>query len=93
MEKNRSFYILIVGIVAGASFWASSAPDGLGFVAQKLGFLGPSVQHSAPLTAYVVPGLGADPLSTILSGLIGIGLCAGVVGLYTFIRSSSLKKQ
>ena len=93
MENNKTFYIVIAGIIAGASLWTSSLPDGLESVAGKLGFLAHGANNSALFTNYSAPGLGANPMSTIISGLIGISLCAGIVGLYSFARSASLKKR
>jgi cobalt/nickel transport system permease protein len=61
---------------------ASADPDGLERVAQDLGFID---RGSAPpfelLPDYTVPFLGETPLSTIVAGVIGALVVAGVVVL------------
>ncbi len=52
---------------------ASSAPDGLERVAEKLGFVGrtaKSVIH-APLPDYHIPGIGSAAMATAVAGVIG----------------------
>jgi cobalt/nickel transport system permease protein/cobalt/nickel transport protein len=63
--------VLLAGV---ASAWASTRPDGLEFVAEKLGFDG------SPLADYGVDGMAPSGLSTGLAGVVGIV----VVGLVAF---------
>jgi cobalt/nickel transport system permease protein len=62
--------------------FASGHPDGLEWVAENTGFLGAA--QDAPysiLPDYTVPFLGETGLSTILAGLIGVLIVAGLVYL------------
>lgn len=53
--------------------FASSNPDGLERVAENLGFLGSGVGPNYRfLPNYTIPFLGDTPLSTILSGIVGV---------------------
>lgn len=66
-------------LVLAAPF-ASGHPDGLEWVAETTGFLGAA--QDAPyalLPDYTVPFLGETNLSTILAGVIGVLLVAGLV--------------
>lgn len=70
----------IAAIVVLLAPFASGHPDGLEWVAETSGFLGAA--QDAPysiLPDYTIPGLGTTSLSTILAGLIGILLVAGIV--------------
>ncbi|MHB0877412.1 MAG: PDGLE domain-containing protein [Anaerolineae bacterium] len=69
--------IVLIGLAAALvlavlSPLASSLPDGLERVAEDHGFLeraeGPSYQL---LTDYTVPGVGDEPTSTVLAGIVG----------------------
>ena len=62
--------------------FASGHPDGLEWVAESAGFLGAA--QDAPYTVlpdYTVPFLGQTSLSTIVAGLVGALLVAGLVFL------------
>ena len=62
--------------------FASGHPDGLEWVAESAGFLGTA--QGAPysiLPNYTIPFLGQTGLSTIVAGLIGVLLVAGIVVL------------
>jgi len=62
---------------------ASSSPDGLERVAKNVGFLG-AASSGAPyqlLPNYTIPVLGPTPLSTIVAGVIGALVVAGLVYL------------
>jgi len=68
-------------LVLAAPF-ASGHPDGLEWVAGRTGFLDSA--QGAPynlLPDYTVPGLGETSLSTILAGVIGVFLVAGLIWL------------
>ena len=62
--------------------FASGHPDGLEWVAESAGFL--NVAQDAPyslLSDYTIPSLGNTGVSTILAGIIGALLVAGIVFL------------
>lgn len=71
--------VLLLVLVAP---FASGHPDGLEWVAGNTGFLDSA--QSAPyslLPDYTIPALGGTGLSTILAGVIGVLLVAGLVWL------------
>lgn len=71
---------LIALIVVLLSPLASSHPDGLERVAENLGFL--DAGQSAPYSIipdYTIPFLGQTALSTIVAGIVGIAVVAGVM--------------
>jgi hypothetical protein len=72
----------------GASFLASTFPDGLQRVASTLGFAAASgpVQPAAPLQEYLVPGIANEALAGILAGLAGVLVAAALV----FVTARSL---
>ena len=61
---------------------ASSAPDGLERVAEDQGF---SEAAEAPafevLPGYAIPGIADETLSTVLAGLLGVGVVFALVWL------------
>lgn len=77
--KQRTFLalgLLVCLLVAGvASYYASSHPDGLEYVAEQTGFLD-SAEHSAtadsPLADYSTRGVEDARLSGGLAGVIGV---------------------
>ncbi len=76
--------VLVSALVVVLSPLASSNPDGLERVAMDLGFFGRSAD--APyhlLSGYTLPFLGETPLSTILAGLVGVGVVVLVVMFLT----------
>jgi len=77
MKKYIHYFILIILIAVSASFLASAFPDGLEFVAEKLGFISAAVERSSVMPDYTLPSLGETSFSTALSGIIGIVLCFG----------------
>ena len=81
MRKYIYYFALIALIAISASYLASAFPDGLEFVAEKLGFISAAVERSSVMTDYTLPILGETPFSTAVSGIIGIGLCFGVFWL------------
>lgn len=88
--RTRTFLLagLLVALLLGgvASYYASSHPDGLEYVAERTGFLDSADDHAAgdgPLADYAVDGVEDDRLSGGLAGVIGIGvtlLLAGGIG-------------
>ena len=70
--------LLIAGV---ASYYASSHPDGLNFVAEKTGFIQkqePSATSDGPFAGYSTKGIENDRLS---GGVAGVGGCLIVLGL------------
>ena len=81
-----SLFVLILSPLA------SSSPDGLERVAEDLGFLhqGKSAPYSI-LPDYSVPFLGEGASSTILAGIIGAVIVAGIA--YFFAKRKSLRHE
>lgn len=76
--RTRTFVVvglLTALLVAGvASYWASSNPDGLEYVAEKVGFADAakdSATAGSPLSDYQVKGVESDALSGGLAGVVG----------------------
>jgi hypothetical protein len=76
--STKSFVVvgvLVALLVAGvASFYASSHPDGLEYVAEKTGFLDTAEDHGAaggPLADYQAKGVENERLSTLVAGVTG----------------------
>ena len=75
---NRRFFIsaaiVIAVIVALAAAFVSSHPDGLEWVAEKLGFVSKAAQEdliSAPMPDYSLGGIKSPFWSTVLAGTAG----------------------
>lgn len=70
---------------------ASGSPDGLEWVAETTGFI--DTAQDAPyeiLPDYTIPGLGETPISTILAGVIGAVIVAGLTyGVAKLLRKPS----
>ncbi len=77
-------------VAAVISFYASSNPDGLEFVAEQVGFLNTakdSAVASSPLADYAFAGLENERISVALAGIIGVLLTAAIsFGLFTFLK-------
>ena len=71
------------------STWASSHPDGLEFVAEKLGFLdtaGPHNSDNSPLAGYAIRGMEGSA-SAGLAGVVGVLVVALLAfGLMRLLR-------
>lgn len=95
--RSRKFFVvflLVSLLVAGvASFYASSHPDGLEYVAEKTGFLDSAEDSAAadsPLADYGVKGVDNERVSGGLAGVIGsvtVLVLAG--GLFLVLRRRS----
>lgn len=92
--SNRKFLILGLLISAllagGASFYASSSPDGLEKVAEDIGFIETAKDNSNADTAladYGVKGVENERLSVGAAGVIGV-IATGAVsgGLFLLLR-------
>jgi len=69
---------------------ASTSPDGLNRVAKNMGFL--QLGHSAPfklLANYAIPFLGKTPVSTIVSGAVGVLVVLG----WMFVLGRILRRK
>jgi cobalt/nickel transport protein len=76
--------LLFALVLAGAlSPWASSTPDGLERVAQRLGFArraAATPAPAAPMAEYRVPAVPNERASTAVAGLAGTLVVFGVAG-------------
>ena len=99
--SNRKFYasaLLVSAVLAGgASFYASSSPDGLEKVAEDVGFIETAKDHTFgdfTLSDYGVSGLENARLSVGFAGLIGVLVTAIVaLGLFMLIRKKAPSKN
>ncbi len=79
--------LLIAVALAVLAPLASQHPDGLEWVAEQHGFLGRAqgaVYHIIP--DYALPGVSDQGLATILAGIVGIVLVAGVMLVVAYTR-------
>jgi hypothetical protein len=76
--------LLVALIIAGVgSYYASSHPDGLEYVAEQAGFIDSadeSATSSSPLADYQVEGVNNERLSGGLAGVIGCALVLVISG-------------
>ncbi len=94
MRSSRRFllgFLLVSLLIAGvASYYASSHPDGLEFVAGETGFVGTaddSATADSPLADYGVSGVENERLSGGLAGVIGVVVVATLsLGLFLLLR-------
>lgn len=92
--KHRTFLVvglLVCLLVAGVvSFYASSHPDGLEYVAEQTGFIDTardSATADSPLADYSTRGVEHERLSVGLSGVIGVIVMALLsTGLFWLLR-------
>ena len=82
--------VLSLVLAGGASYYASSQPDGLEKVASDVGFLD-SAEESAvedsPLAGYEVAGVENERISGGLAGMIGVASTAAIsFGLFYALR-------
>ena len=88
--RTRTFLLgglLVALLVAGVgSYYASSHPDGLEYVAEKTGFLDTADDHATadgPMADYAVDGVDSPRLAGGLAGVAGVLvtlLLAGGIG-------------
>ncbi|WP_232679057.1 PDGLE domain-containing protein [Nocardioides sp. R-C-SC26] len=86
-SSNRRFFaafLLVALLVAGvASYYASSHPDGLEFVAEKTGFLHAaedSAVADSPFADYGTSGVDNERASVAIPGILGTLLVLVVTG-------------
>jgi cobalt/nickel transport protein len=92
--KRRTFLalgLLVALMIAGfASYYASSHPDGLNFVAEKAGFVDreqPSATSDGPFAGYQTSGIADDRLSGGVAGVAGALLVLTIgSGLFWVLR-------
>lgn len=92
--RDRRFFLvgLVVALlIAGVgSFYASSHPDGLEYVAEQTGFMDSADDSAAadsPLADYQVDGVDDARLSGGLAGVVGVLLVLALAGgLAFFVR-------
>jgi len=79
--------LLLAGVV---SLWASGNPDGLEFVAERLGFIDSAGEHAtadSPFADYGTAGVDNARLSGGLAGLVGVVVVAVIAfGLMHLLR-------
>jgi cobalt/nickel transport protein len=77
-------FLLVALLVAGvASYYASSHPDGLEYVASKTGFLDSaedSPTADSPFADYQTSGLDNERLGGGVAGVVGVLLVLGIAG-------------
>ena len=81
-----SFFLIAIALAGGASYYASSQPDGLEKVADEKGFLNTakdSAVSGSPLSDYGIVGLDNERLSVGLAGVIGV-VATALVALALF---------
>jgi cobalt/nickel transport system permease protein len=97
--KVGSSFVWISGLVLTVvllviSPLASSKPDGLEWVAEKLGFLIMAQDASYHIIPdYVLPGIQNEALATILAGVVGVLIVMALVLLLTRRKTSQPAKQ
>jgi hypothetical protein len=94
VTSSRKFFagfLLVALLVAGVgSYYASSHPDGLNFVAQKSGFTDTekaSPTSDGPFAGYSTKGIHDDRLSGGVAGVAGCLLVLGIAsGVFWLVR-------
>jgi len=85
-----SSFLVAIALAGGASYYASSQPDGPEKVADEEGFLDTakdSAVADSPLSDYGILGLDNERLSVGLAGVIGVVATALVaLALFTLLR-------
>ncbi|CAM3591012.1 PDGLE domain-containing protein [Nocardioides zeicaulis] len=92
--SNRAFFVsflLVSLLVAGVvSFYASSHPDGLNYVAEKTGFIDAEKPHASsdsPFAGYATKGVEDDRLSGGIAGVVGVLVMLALsTGLFWVLR-------
>jgi len=86
--NTKKFYLggaIVTLILAGVvSFYASSNPDGLEKVAEKIGFIKTAKEHSisdSPLADYGVKGIENSRVSVGTAGVIGVIVTGGIASV------------
>ena len=61
-----------------AAFFASTHPDGLEKVAERLSFIEKGIERNSIMTDYAVPFITHEGISTSLAGILGIFVILGL---------------
>ncbi len=90
-------FLVAALLAGGASYYASSHPDGLEKVAEDIGFIDTakdSAVADSPLADYGIKGIDNARVSGGLAGILGI-IATGAVGgaLFMFIRKKPVDKK
>lgn len=90
-RRLAALALLLTVVLAGVtSYYASSHPDGLEYVAERTGFLDSAEDSAAagsPLADYQTRGVEDERVSGGLAGLIGVGAVLGISGgLFWLLR-------
>ena len=90
-------FLVAALLAGGASYYASSHPDGLEKVAEDIGFIDTakdSAVADSPLADYGIKGIDNPRVSGGLAGILGI-IATGAVGgaLFLFIRKKPTAKN
>ncbi len=90
-------FLVAALLAGGASYYASSHPDGLEKVAEDIGFIDTakdSAVADSPLADYGIKGIDNPRVSGGLAGILGI-IATGAVGgaLFLFIRKKPTAKK
>jgi hypothetical protein len=90
-------FLVAALLAGGASYYASSHPDGLEKVAEDIGFIDAakdSAVAGSPLADYGIKGIDNARVSGGLAGILGI-IATGAVGgaLFMFIRKKPVNKK
>jgi hypothetical protein len=86
MAGGLAVALLVAGVLAP---WASSAPDGLESVAEKLQFANLATDSWAIAPDYEAPGVGWPALAVALAGIAGT--VAVFASTYTLGRTASVR--
>ena len=104
MKKKTSVLVFILAalwlslmLALFASPFASSWPDGLEKVAEKLGFIDKASETGAwtksPAPDYIIPGIGTERLATSLAGVAGtLAVFAAGWGMAFLLRKRNAKR-
>jgi len=80
----KKLFLLTILIAVSAAFFASTHPDGLDFVAGKLGFADKGIERAAPMPNYSVPFLPAGCVSISAAGIAGVLIVLGIFRLAAY---------
>lgn len=90
--RTRTFFVVALLasllVAGGVSYFASSNPDGLEYVAEKVGFADAaedSATADSPLSDYQVRGVENDALSGGLAGVVGALVVLVVAGGLAYV--------
>ncbi len=85
----KKLFLFAIIIALFAAFFASTHPDGLDFVAEKLGFNEKEIERIVPMSDYKLNFLPQNSISTALAGIVGIFIILAIAWLTIYL----LKKK